>query len=70
MVEILPGKDLDEMTLLIGNGKEIVMNSANFLRTMDTGTDALSCNIAWTPGLDPELDELTEYYSYSETGLY
>lgn len=69
MLESLPFKDPDEMTLIIGD-REITMESARFLRTMDTGTDALSCKMPWEPGLDDDIDELTNFMSYSETGLY
>jgi prophage tail gpP-like protein len=52
------------------NGKEIIINSAKFLRTMDTGADALNINTPWEPGKDSEIDEAIRAYGYQDTELY
>jgi prophage tail gpP-like protein len=69
MLDELIGKQPDEMTLVIGD-TEITMESAKFLRTMDTIADCLTCTIPWEPGLDEKIDRLTAPYSYSEAGVY
>ncbi len=40
------------------------------MRTMDTGSDAFNCSMAWEPELDEELDEITSPYGYQECGVY
>jgi prophage tail gpP-like protein len=42
----------------------IPTQSMRVLRTMDTGADAWTAVIAWEPGLDKRLDELTAPYAY------
>ena len=56
--------DRDTLTVIIDN-REIIVESASFVRTMDTGADACSIVMPWTPGLDPEIDRVTKKYSYS-----
>lgn len=69
MVETLFLKDKNEMTLLIED-KEIPINNARFMRTMDTCADALKVTMPWFPGDDPKLDNLTAPYSYKECAFY
>lgn len=69
MFDKLNNKSKDELTLLI-DGKEIIVESAKLLRTMDTAADAFSCVMPWEPGLDPDVDRVTKPYSYLECGIY
>lgn len=69
MPDILTGKDPDELTLLIEN-REVVIESAKFLRTMDTCADALNCTMPWEPGLDPVVDELTKFKKFPNCFVY
>ena len=65
----LTGKDLDDMTL-IADGVEIPIMSATIIRAMDTCADGFTVNIAWTPGLDSEIDRVTKPYAYSRAAIY
>lgn len=56
--------DRDTLTVIIDN-REIIVESASFIRTMDTGCDACSVVMPWQQGLDSELDRITRPYSYS-----
>lgn len=56
--------DRDTLTVIIDN-REIIVESASFIRTMDTGADACSVVMPWQQGLDSELDRITRPYSYS-----
>jgi len=56
--------DRDTLTVIIGN-REIIVESASFIRTMDTGADACSVIMPWEIGLDPDIDRITRPYSYS-----
>ena len=56
--------DRDTLTVIIDN-REIIVESASFVRTMDTGADACTIIMPWTPGLDAEIDRVTKKYSYS-----
>ncbi len=69
MDEEIRGKEQDDLTLFI-DGKEIIVESARFLRTMDTCADALNASMPWMPGEDDDIDTKTKPYSYSKTGLY
>lgn len=69
MLKSIPGKDKDQMTLIIED-REIVMESATLVKTMDTGADGFTCVIPWTPKLDSKLDLLTKPYSYNNSGIY
>lgn len=60
--------DRDTLTVIIDN-REIIVESASFVRTMDTGADACSIVMPWTPGLDTEIDRVTKKYSYSPTQI-
>ena len=58
-------------TLLITiDGKPIQPLSATVLKTMDTADDNWAAPIAWTPGLDPELDLLILPYKYPTSKVY
>lgn len=57
MSDTLNGKDKDEFTLIIGN-REIVVDSAKFMRTIDTCADACNVTMPWEPNLDPALDDI------------
>jgi len=65
----LAGKDPDELTLVI-EGREIIVESARLLRTMDTCADALTALMPWEPGLDDELDQITRPYGYQAASVY
>lgn len=69
MLKSIPQKERDEMTLIIGD-REIMIESATLVKTMDTGADGFTAVIPWTPGLDAKLDEITKPYSYSNAGIY
>lgn len=56
--------DRDTLTVTVDN-REIIVESASFIRTMDTGADACSVVMPWQQGLDSELDRITRPYSYS-----
>jgi prophage tail gpP-like protein len=57
MSDTLNGKQKDELTLIIEN-REIVVDSAKFMRTIDTCADACNVSMEWMPGLDPILDDI------------
>jgi prophage tail gpP-like protein len=57
------------LAVVIDN-REIVVESASFIRTMDTGCDALSVVMPWQPGLDAKIDKITKKYSYSPAKIY
>lgn len=65
----IPGKQFDELTLVIEN-REIIISSGKLLKTMDTGADAFTCIMPWEPELDAEIDEITAPRSYSEAKIY
>ena len=69
MSDQLFGKDPDELTLIINN-REIVMESASLVKTMDTGADGFTAHIPWEPGKDSELDKITAPFSYSKAKIY
>ena len=69
MNEWIAGKEKNEMTLICG-GREIVVDNAKLVRTMDTGADAFSAIIPWEPGKDFKLDEATHHNAFSECGIY
>ncbi len=69
MSDFIPGKEPDELTLIIED-REIVISSGKLLKAMDTGSDAFTCVMPWEPGLDSEIDEITDKYSYSEAHVY
>lgn len=62
-------KEPNDLTLII-KGREIFVENARFLRTMDTCADALNVSFPWEPYLDPELDSVTAPYGYQNCGLY
>ncbi len=63
------GKDKNQMTIMIEN-REIIVESASLIRTMDTGCDVLSAVMPWQLGLDSEIDRITAPYSYSPAKIY
>lgn len=60
----------DDSFQIIIEGREIVVESAKFLLTMNTGADALTAVMPWQPGLDPDLDDITSPYGYQEAEIY
>lgn len=56
--------DRDTLTVTVGN-RDIIVESASFVRTMDTGADACTIIMPWEMGLDAEIDRITKPYSYS-----
>ena len=69
MPDTLPGKQRDDLTLIIG-GREIFIESGTLVKTMDTGADAFSCLMPWALGVDPALDAITAPFSYSPARLF
>ena len=69
MSDRIPGKSKNELTLVIA-GREVIVESANFLRTMDTCADALTASMPWEPGVDPELDKITRPFGYQDCSVY
>lgn len=69
MSDFIPGKEDDELTLVIED-REIIISSGKLLKTMDTGSDAFTCVMPWEPELDSEIDQITAPYSYSECRIY
>lgn len=67
--ETITGKGPNDFTIIINN-KKIIVESAAFIKTMDTGADACTVVIPWTPGLDADTDTNTAPYSYSNAGVY
>lgn len=65
----ITGKQPDDLTIIIG-GRTVPVESARIIRTMDTGTDAWTARIAWTPGNDPDLDRVTRPYGYPDASAY
>lgn len=68
-VKNLSGKERGELSIVVG-GRELTVLSARILRTMDTGTDAWSCQVPWSPGIDKKFDEVTKPYSYAKASVY
>jgi prophage tail gpP-like protein len=62
----VPSSSDNEFALIIGN-REVKVNSARILRTMDTASDQWEATIPWNPGEDPELDEFTKPYTYVDS---
>lgn len=60
--------DRDTLTVTVGN-RDIIVESASFIRTMDTGADACSVVMPWQQGLDLEIDRITKPYSYSSAKI-
>jgi prophage tail gpP-like protein len=69
MREQLIGKEKDDFTLFV-NRRELVINSGKLIKTMDTGADAATAEIAWEPGFDDEIDAATAPYSFAESAVY
>lgn len=67
--EKISGKAKDEMTLKIAD-REIITESKSFTTTIDTMSDGWTAVIAWEPGFDKTLDEITKKYSYSDALIY
>jgi prophage tail gpP-like protein len=66
--EYLPGKEVDDFTLII-NDKEFVVESARVMRTMDTVTDGWSASIYWDPD-DSQMREILKPYQYNPSLVY
>jgi prophage tail gpP-like protein len=69
MSDFIPGKDYDELTLVIED-REIIISAGKLLKTMDTGSDAFTCVMPWEPELDSKIDEITAPKSYSTARIY
>lgn len=65
----LTGKSKNDLTIIV-DGLEIPMLNARIVRTMDTGADAWTGDIAWIPGEDRRLDEATRPYGYTRAAAY
>lgn len=52
------------------NNREILVESATLIKTMDTGADACSVIMPWIEGLDPKVDEATKKYSYNPAQIF
>jgi len=63
------GVEEDGFVLKLGN-RLIPVLSGRVIRTMDTAADAWSCEIAWEPGADKELDKLTAPFSYTDAEVF
>lgn len=68
-IEKISGKQNNEFTLLLDE-IEIPTIDSEIIRTMDTGADMWKATIAWSPGSDTKLDELTKKYSYTPARVY
>lgn len=65
----LAGKEPDDLTIIV-DGFEVPVVSARIIRTVDTGSDAWTARIPWTPGQYPWLDEATKPYGYKRAAAY
>jgi prophage tail gpP-like protein len=65
----LQGKSQEEISIIVEN-RELKFINARIIRTMDTAADSWTCRIAWTPGLDKELDKLVLPYTYPNVKVY
>lgn len=66
--EYLPGKGTEEFTLIVA-GKELVVESARVIRTMDTVSDGWSARISWDPD-DTRYKSILKPYTYPEALVY
>jgi prophage tail gpP-like protein len=66
--ELLPNADPDGFQLVI-KGKEVNVESARVLRTMDTGSDMWSAQVYWDPE-DKDLSDLFKPFSFYESKAY
>ena len=55
---------------LIINDLKIPVQAFTITRTMDTAADGWTASIAWTPGLDTNLDEATKMKKYHDASFY
>lgn len=69
MLDFLPGKKPEEMTLMINN-YEVIADNITYVETMDTVANAATAVIPWFPGKDPTFDRDTKAYKYSECAIY
>lgn len=69
MLRELPGKDADELTLIVSD-LEIKVESGTFVRDLTTGADGFTAVIPWEPGADKKLDKITAPFSYAQAGIY
>ncbi len=65
----LANKEPDELTILIG-GLPMVVEKAHIFTQLDAGVDGFTCDIAWIPGENPELDAVTLPYSYAPVSVH
>lgn len=63
------GKEKDDLTIVLGN-REIKVTDAKIFRPMNTPADGFSFKLAWEPGIDREMDELTRPYAYTPAMVY
>lgn len=66
---VIPGKDKDDMTIVI-DGLEIKSMNSRVVRTMDTAADAWSASLAWQPGVNPDIDKRVKPYAYPPASVY
>lgn len=66
--EYLTGKDPSSLTLVVGD-KELLVQSARVLRTMDTVTDGWTATVYWDPD-DKSAAKLLRPYQYNPAWIY
>lgn len=69
MYNSIIGKDPNDLTFVI-DGKEIIIESAKFTKTMDVCADTFSGIMPWEPGNDKIIDDLTKPFKYKNCGVY
>lgn len=69
MYNSIPFKDPNDLTFII-DGKEILIESAKFTKTMDVCADTFSGVMPWEPGKDKNVDDLTKPFKYKNCGVY
>lgn len=66
---VIPGKDKDDMTIVI-DGLEIKSMNSRVVRTMDTAADAWSASLEWEPGVNLDIDKRVRPYAYPPASVY
>jgi prophage tail gpP-like protein len=65
----ISGKNKNDFTLFIDN-REIPVVNARLMKTIDSIANSATATIAWTPGLDSELDRITAPFYYPSCAIY
>lgn len=65
----LQNKDPNELTIEL-DGREIQVEAARVILTMDTVSDGWTASILWNPGEDLQLDIVTSPYSFANAYVY